>query len=139
MKINWGNGLVIGMAAFMLFIIALGVYMVRHTTDDYEHDYYEKGLSFNADYDREKQVYTDKAQPVIKVAAQQLNLLFTAPAQGTVHLQRPANRQQDCAFAINGQQVSLPTQKLAQGPWQLVIEWQSNHKKYLYKQEVTLP
>lgn len=131
-----------GMAAFMAFILALSIRMMSSQTDDYDHDYYEKGLTFNADYNRERQVTVDHAQPHVSLTANLLDIDFKAMATGHIRFVRPSDRRLDKAIAFKSNadgryaaNIHLP----APGRWQLVVDWQSNTKKYLYQQEVWVP
>ncbi|PWK77355.1 hypothetical protein LX99_03168 [Mucilaginibacter oryzae] len=135
---HWGKGIVIGMMAFMCYIIAMGVAMFRQP-DDVDSHYYEKGLAFNTDYDKEKQVLMDNAQPMINIEANTLLVKFAKPAKGTVDLKRPDNDKLDRHINLQSNQtgnVAIPLNQLKQGRWQLVFNWESSGKKYLYTTEV---
>ncbi len=62
---NWGKGIIAGMIIFVLFIAGMCIYMFTSPQDDFDQQYYEKGLTFNHDYDREQQVTKDHAEPLI--------------------------------------------------------------------------
>lgn len=129
------------MIIFMLFISAMGVRMFMVPGDDYDHQYYEKGLTFNRDYDREKQVTTDQATPVIEQVGQTLALKFKTPLTGSILFERPSDQQQDRTFPLapdENNKVVLPVAKLATGKWQLTLNWQHEGKNYLYHQEITI-
>ncbi|MDT3403897.1 FixH family protein [Mucilaginibacter terrae] len=142
MKLHWGNYLVLGMGLFMAFIISMAIYMFSQTKDDYDRQYYEKGINYDADYNREKQVITDKAAPQISFDAQSMRLKFPAPIQGKIRFIRAADKRMDKLFSIQSQKaadtVFIGLSELAKGPYRLRMEWQSNQKQYLYEQEVTL-
>lgn len=142
MKLNWGNYLVLGMGAFMAFIISMGVYMLTQTKDDYDKQYYEKGINFDADYNREKQVVTDKAAPQISFDTQNMRLNFSAPVKGKIRFTRAADERMDKLFSIESRNASdtvfIGLGQLTKGPYRLRIEWQSNQKQYLYEQEVII-
>ncbi|NHA02613.1 nitrogen fixation protein FixH [Mucilaginibacter sp. HC2] len=138
---NWGKGLITGMILFMLFISAMGVRMFMVPGDDYDHQYYEKGLTFNRDYDREKQVTTDHATPVIEQVGQTLVLRFKTPLSGSIRFERPSDQLQDRSFPLRpdeSNKVVLPVSNLAAGKWQLTLNWQNQGKAYLYHQEITI-
>lgn len=127
------------MVVFMLFILSMCIYMFMLPADDYDHQYYEKGLNFDHDYNREEQVVKDKAQPVITINNNVMNLAFARPALGTITFLRPSNQYQDKHFKIDtyaGSGIGMPLNSIEKGQWQLVIEWQSDHKAYLYHKEV---
>lgn len=141
-KINWGKGLMIGMSLFMLFIISLAVTIFRQDTDGYDHSYYEKGLDFNADYDREQQVFTDGAKPAVKLGSSVLKIGFTGQVKGKLLFQRPSDEKMDKKMAFQSDpsgKVEIPLAQFARGQWQLIFEWSNNNKQYLYQQEIFVP
>jgi hypothetical protein len=133
---NWGKGIVGGMIVFMLFIIGMCVYMFMAPADDYDHQYYEKGLSFNHDYDREQQVSKDHAQPQIRMHSDSITFLFSQPVSGVVKFQRPSSTAMDKAFKLDGKQTTCSLAAIKSGQWQLVFDWTSNSKAYLYQHEI---
>ena len=138
---NWGKGLILGMSVFMLFILSMCFYMFRVPADEYDHQYYEKGLGFNADFAKERQVVTDHAEPKVTVTGNTVIVAFTAPATGTAKFIRPSSASQDKGYAINTRTqntVALPVGQLAKGRWHIQLEWQSGKKQYLYQQELSL-
>ncbi|OCX53887.1 hypothetical protein BEL04_06265 [Mucilaginibacter sp. PPCGB 2223] len=137
---NWGKGIIGGMIAFMLFIIGMGIYMFTVPEDGYDHQYYEKGLSFNNDFNKERQVTIDNARPVITADRQAVALTFTVPAKGVVKFVRPsdAHLDREYEFNTNGDVFLLSRQNIPDGEWQVVIDWKSNNKAYLYQQKFYL-
>jgi len=136
---NWGKGIIAGMAAFMLFILSMCIYMFNAPADDYDHQYYEKGLSFNKDHNREEQVNKDHVEPVITQQGNQLRIDFIEPITGKINFMRPSDKTMDKTFTLNSgisKSADLNLQGMAKGPWQLTLEWESGHKAYLYHKEV---
>ncbi len=139
---NWGKGLIGGMFLFMLFILSMCFYMFRAPDDDYDHQYYEKGLTYNRYYNKEMQVIKDQAQPVIKIAGECVFIKFKDAAAGTLRLQRPSNVLLDRRYRFDthqssGMQFSAAT--IAKGRWQLILDWRSNNKSYAYQTEMMIP
>jgi len=100
---NWGKGIVFTMIAFMLFILSMCYYMFTAPVDEYDHQYYEKGLNFDHDYDREVQVYKDHAVPLVVADADNLKLTFSQPvSSGKVTLSRPSDYTMDKTFDMRG-------------------------------------
>jgi hypothetical protein len=136
---NWGKGIIAGMAAFMLFILSMCIYMFNAPVDDYDHQYYEKGLSFNKDHDREEQVNKDHAEPTISQNNNKLTIAFSEPVIGKVSFMRPSDKALDRSFNLNSgdaKSAEIDLQGVAKGPWQLTFDWKSGHKAYLYHKEV---
>lgn len=138
---NWGKGIILGMSLFMLFILLMCFKMFSLPADEYDHHYYEKGLNFDKDYAREKQVVMDHAQPVIRVSGSDIRLAFQQEAHGTARLVRPSSEALDKSFALNTDEkglTALPLIQITKGRWHIVLEWVSGGKKYLYEKEVDL-
>lgn len=128
----------IGMACFMSFITCMGVYMFMQP-DDYDQKYYEKGLAFDKEYDKEQRAVNEHMQPTVSIVEKDLKILFHDNAKGQLHFIRPSDRHLDKTLIFNNSQVAVPINQLAKGQWQLVFEWGSNGKQYLYKQEMFIP
>jgi hypothetical protein len=141
-KLNWGSGIAIGMAAFVAFIVILGVQMFTNSPGDYDHNYYEKGLAYDSVYAKEKQVITDHAAPQFKLESKSMQIQFAGAATGHIRFERPSDPHQDklLTFQSNGSDLAIiPLDKFAAGQWQVTLDWQSNGKKYLYQREMFLP
>ncbi|GAA4310049.1 hypothetical protein GCM10023149_04610 [Mucilaginibacter gynuensis] len=142
MKMNWGKGIVIGMVCFMLFIIVMVVAMFSQPADDYDKQYYEKGLAYDKDYKRAQQVIKDKAQPVIEFKGAEALIHFRTPVKGQVTFARPSDRNMDEKYDLDVDSENtahIPLTRLKTGQWQLTFEWTANNNQYLYKKEVYLP
>ncbi|WP_457132597.1 FixH family protein [Mucilaginibacter sp. UYNi724] len=138
---NWGKGIIGGMVLFMLFILSMCVYMFMAPEDGYDHQYYEKGLNFDKDFKKEQQVQTDNARPVITVSEKTIRIVFSKPAAGTIKFVRPANEALDKTIQLDstaGKDIAVPAASMAIGRWQVVLNWKSNHKAYLYQQNIDL-
>ena len=139
---NWGTKLVLGLASFMIFIIALVVMMFSSKKDALvDTDYYEKGINYNQTYNSKEQTKSDHARPQVVINQDMLLLTFKAEAAGTVKLMRTADKNLDKSipFKTNlNHQVILPSANLRKGSWRLIIEWNSAKKNYLYEQEIAI-
>lgn len=136
---NWGKGMAIVMILFIIFIVGMSCYMFNMPADDYDHQYYEKGLNYNKDYVKEKQVVTDKAQPIIKQVNGEISVEFKQPAIGIIKLITPLGKSNDVTFPLNtgsGIYANVPLIKLSTGRWAIRIDWHSGNKSYLFQQDL---
>ncbi len=136
---NWGKATIAILTVFVLFIGSMTFYMFTTPADDYDHQYYENGLNFDHDYNREKQVTKDHAQPLIEIDNDHIKFTFPQVIKGQVKFTRPSSDAKDIMFVLNNKNngaIQLPTAHLAKGKWQLVFSWTSNNNAYLYHQEV---
>lgn len=141
-KLNWGKGIILGMGAFMSFIVVLGVQMFKASPGDYDNQYYEKGLAYDTVYNKEKQVISDHAVPVISVEDNLMLIQFANAATGKIHFERPSDPRLDKTinFKSDGSDcLSVEVGQFAQGQWQVTYDWESSGKKYLYQREMFLP
>lgn len=137
---NWGKGLVIGLASFMLFITVLVIKMYKSAEEDsFDKDYYEKGLHYDVEYQQKQQVITDHVQPIIKQTDDFVNINLVAVDSGTVNFKRPADSKKDQLFSINKTETQIPKSGLEKGEWQIVIQWKVGAKKYLYQKNLFMP
>lgn len=139
---NWGTKLVIGMLSFMSFIIVLGVLMFNSKNDALvDNDYYEKGLAYDADYNRKEQVKTDDAGPKISVDRKNITLDFKTEASGIINLRRNSDKSMDKRIALqtdDKHQALIPLTGVAKGQWRIIVSWISDGKSYLDEQEIRI-
>lgn len=132
---NWGMKIVVGLATFMLFIVAAGIYMVSHDSDSLiEEDYYEKGLSYDNVYERKQNLVDDDAKPVVKIDRDTLLIYFTrANNKGELSFKRPSDGDLDrkIPFVTVTERFVLPISSFTKGNWTLEISWESNNKTYI--------
>lgn len=137
---NWGTKLVIAMALFMAFIIALSTKMILSDKDDLvDKDYYEKGLNYDLDYQRKQNMENDKAEPKIELEPKSMKVVFVQPATGTVTFAHSKDRRLDRKFTINtgnSSEAVISLIDIAHGSWHLTFEWKSGDKMYMFKKEV---
>lgn len=141
---NWGTKIVLGMVAFMLFIIAMVVYMFSVHGNDalVDEDYYEKGINYNQEYDAKQNVITDNAQPKVTVSHTQIIIQLKDSANYELRLLRPSTIKDDLDrkgnTATDSNLILIDSKKLANGLWFLELKWKSNNKDYLFKKNITL-
>jgi hypothetical protein len=133
---NWGKATVLILIAFVLFIGSMSFYMFRSPKDDYDHQYYEDGINFDHDYNREAQVTKDHAEPVIKISSSFITVTFPQVVEGKVKLMRPSSDAADKSFKLEGEVITVPVAQLIKGKWTMTFDWKSGNKAYLYNTEV---
>ncbi len=136
---NWGKATIVVLIVFVLGICSLGYYMFTAPADDYDHQYYEDGLNFDHDYNREQQVVKDHAQPTIIIDTCCVKITFPQVVKGQVKFMRPSSDAKDNTYPLDnsgGRVIEILTKSLTKGQWQLVFNWKSGGKDYLYQHEV---
>lgn len=137
---NWGKGLVLGLASFMGFVIFLVVLMFRAPDDSFDKDYYEKGLAYDEEYNQKKQVLIDSVAPAIKLEGENgFSIEFSSIDSGKLRLIRPSNHLEDKEYVLADKRTIINTQKLNKGEWNLSIQWKANQKDYLFEKNLFIP
>ena|SRR5690606_377309 len=131
---NWGLKIVLGLGAFMIFIVSAGIYMVSKNTDTLEDDdYYEKSLSYDEVYQRKQNLLNDGARPTVSVKSDTLYISFIQPHnQGELVFKRPSDSSLDVTlpFITESQYYALPAASFERGSWRLEISWQQGGTLY---------
>lgn len=141
---NWGTKIVLGMVAFMLFIIGMVVYMFKvHDNDSLvEEDYYEKGLNYNQEYQAKENVLNDDAEPTIKINAHQIIIELKDSSIYELKLMSPANAKADISSKGNTigatNLILIDRANMHKGLWILELKWMSNNKQYQFNKNITL-
>lgn len=139
---NWGTKLILGLASFMIFIVAMVVIMFSSKKDALvDNDYYERGINYDQEYDRKEQTKTDHAMPDIVLSQDIVVLAFKAQASGTAKFMRTADKNMDqtIPFETNdNHQVVVPVASLQKGSWRIIIDWESLGKKYMFEKEIII-
>ncbi|OIQ24153.1 FixH family protein [Lacinutrix sp. MedPE-SW] len=146
MKWNWGTGIVVGMLAFMSFILYLVITM--STNEKYSHDlvteeYYEKEMLYQREIDAETNTYNLKEK--IKNTKTNNGWLLEFPKElepskikGKVFLYRPSNEKLDFNMPLNltSSNLLIPDNKMLDGRWNITIDWEYDGTKYMYKKQI---
>jgi nitrogen fixation protein FixH len=148
MKINWGKGIVIGMALFMAFIITLAVKMMGRKVDLVATNYYEQGIEFEKHIQSQQAVLGLDGKIEIKVDYTSKNIVITYPtdvangsAKGNILLFRPSNAAKDFSVIIQpdtSMHQTIPLDKMAKGLWQIQLQWKQNNKEYYFEKEIII-
>lgn len=146
MKWNWGKSLVVGMLAFMSFIM---YFVIKMSTDKkYHHDlvteeYYAKEMAYQTEIDAETNTYHLMGTIEGKRTTQGWVLTFpnkldVSKIKGDVFLYRPSNQQLDFDFPIvfSGSNLLIPDKQLIDGRWNITISFTYNDTDYLYKKSI---
>ena len=146
MKINWGTGIVIGMALFIGFIMYMVITMM--TNKEYNHDlvieaYYEKDLQYQEEIDAEQNTLSLSENIISKRVPE--GWLLTFPQEidankikGKVFLYRPSNKRLDfnIPIVISNAQLLIPDERLLDGRWNITIDWEYEGQHYMYKESI---
>ncbi|RYD84996.1 MAG: nitrogen fixation protein FixH [Sphingobacteriales bacterium] len=138
-KSNWGKYLMLGMGCFMLFIVVLVVMMFKQPADEYDPRYYERGLNYNSEYARERNVLIDIVEPIIKIEQGKCSINFKGNVTGKIVFARPSDKKMDREFVMDNSKHFITPTGFVNGNWQLTLTWKQHGKEYLYKKDIYIP
>ena len=147
MKINWGTGIVIGMLAFISFIMYFVVTMM--SSSDYDHDlvvedYYKAELHYQQDIDAQENAFALNEQISLERRGESLIIIFPEGidlenTMGTVSLYRPSNKKLDFSIPfseIKSSEFEIPANQLVNGRWNVNVTWKNDEKEFMFKTEI---
>ena len=147
MKINWETGIVIGMLAFISFIMYFVVTMM--SSSDYDHDlvvedYYKAELHYQQDIDAQENAFALNEQISLERRGESLIIIFPEGidlenTMGTVSLYRPSNKKLDFSIPfseIKSSEFEIPANQLVNGRWNVNVTWKNDEKEFMYKTEI---
>ncbi|WP_026913729.1 FixH family protein [Christiangramia portivictoriae] len=147
MKINWGTGIVIGMLAFISFIMYFVVTMM--SSSDYDHylvveDYYKAELHYQQDIDAQENAFALNEQISLERRGESLIIIFPEGIDlenmmGMVSLYRPSNKKLDFSIPfseIKSSEFKIPADQLVNGRWNVNVTWKNDEKEFMYKTEI---
>jgi len=147
MKINWGTGIVIAIAAFISFILFFVVKMT--TSHDANHDlvteeYYKAELGYQKEIDAEMNARVSSSQIQLKKTTSGLLVIFPngydeTNITGTISLYRPSNKNLDfdLPISLSNSQLLISDNQLLDGRWDIKIFWEHAGKEFLHKESIT--
>lgn len=144
MRINWGHGLFIAMALFIVFIVMLSVrLMTRDSSVEYK-DYYQRGLQYDRQMAMERRAapYADS----IKVTYNQSKLKLFFPRsldlpinELKILMYRPSSSKLDQHIHVDepilNHELQFPVKALVKGNWQARLTWKDHKDSTFYAEQ----
>jgi nitrogen fixation protein FixH len=148
MKINWGKGIVIAIVLFMSFIL----YFVFKVQSDSKYDnelvveqYYQKEQTFENDMMKEQNAQNLAENVLLTNEASAIKVTFPkdydySKITGKVSFYRPSSQKLDFEIPISlaSPYLLIPKNNLADGRWDISIDWSYEGVNYLNKEIVNL-
>ena len=146
MKINWGTGIVIGMALFISFIMYLVINML--TDKKFDHDlvteeYYQEELHYQEEINAETNAFSLEENITDRRVKDGWLIEFPenlelSKISGNLNFYRPSNEKLDfnIPLELTSHQVFIKDEQLLKGRWNINIHWEYEETPYLYKNEI---
>ena len=138
---NWGKGIVIGMATFMTFIIVLVVGLMMNRVDLESEDYYKREINYQQEITAQENA--NKLESKIEIISNAEFLVVKVPegefTKIEMHLSRPNDQKMDKLFKIEGTKSFLINKKeLEKGLYTVELSYMVDNKPCLQKESVTI-
>lgn len=146
MKINWGTGIVIAFALFMIFILSF-VYKVqsnqKYDNELVSDDYYKKEATVQADIEKKQNANALKNLVVIKEVEEGILVEFPSDfdyskIKGKVSCYRPSSQKLDFEMniSLSSPYLLIPKSNLTGGLWDISVDWKYDDVDYLNKETI---
>ena len=149
MKFNWGHGISIFLAIFVLTTIS--VVVLISTDDAYHHElvsetYYEDELRYQEEINKVNNASKLETKLIYRTSKE--GVLITFPSDfsydkvsGIIKMDRPSKKLLDFTMPVKldeNFQMLIPAEKAIQGKWKMVIDWKVGDKEFMYKAKIRL-
>lgn len=148
MKFNWGTGIVIGIAAFMIFILQYVIRVqldARYDNELVTEQYYQKETEINTNRLKQENANALKDNLRIITSAKGIEIYFpqsfnTTDIEGKVSLYRPSNQafDQTIPLELSSNYLLIPKSRLVDGRWDITLEFTYNDTNYLKNKTLVL-
>ncbi len=142
-KINWGTGIVIAMALFVIFILQFVFRATFYEKYDFHlvaDDYYKEELNYQKEIDKEKKANSLKQNIKLVKTGNGLEIVFPsefeyAKLKGTIKLLRPSNYKLDFKsdLKLTSNTFFIDNKYLLAGIYKITVDWSYNADRYLFK------
>lgn len=144
MKFNWGHAMVLALLAFMVFILS---FMVRlNISELVTDDYYSQEVKYQALIEGQKNYNALAEKPSLELGEKLIKIHFPTTfnnqnIMGSLVFFRPSDSEKDLKIPIqldqnNTQKVS--TTNFATGKYYVILDWQTNARRYYSKQTIKI-
>jgi hypothetical protein len=145
-KFNWGTGIVISIAIFMIITIMMMITFMNQKVDLVTENYYEKTIDYqdqidinNRTLNLEETVNVTCNQNVINISFPKT--FFKDVKNGKLFFYRPSDSNEDFEMALNlddnGNQV-FSASKMLKGFWKIGINWNMNKQNYQTEKSIII-
>lgn len=140
---HWGKGIALGLGIFLLMNAVAVIFIIQQDNDLVESDYYEKGLAYETQIQKEKNLVGTMQ---LAVSNSVLQIKFPDEQKGTTptgkiwfkHSQF-ASKDFSLNLSVDSSGIQLiNTEKIEKGAWNIRIDWSAAGKEYSYRQKLFL-
>ena len=145
MKFNWGTGIVLAYAAFVILMIGMVIATSRQDPGLMQKDYYELDLNYQARLNKKQNAGALMVAPTVRFDLEGKSVEVALPAEmsgatGTAKCYRSSTTGEDFITNIeHNNNLSIPAAHLTPGRWHIELDWESGGKAYFYETTFIVP
>lgn len=134
---NWGKGLMIGMALFMSFILYMVFTLMSKSVDLESEDYYKKELAYESEIAQMRN--SSSLEDEVKIYKENDFVVVELPAslqvdKSFVEFKRPNNEKKDFDLTNkDSKRILHPLTRMESGLYKVNIQFSAEGKEYLVK------
>jgi hypothetical protein len=146
-KWNWGTGIFLAGAAFMLMLVVFAFFMFNQEFDLVEKDYYPKALEYQQKIDKSNNA--KQLAEKVRVETKEGIAYFIFPSafdpdslKGTIYFYRPSEKSGDLRIAIDPDSLGrmfFELDKLLTGRYLVKIDFTCDGKGYYQEEPLFVP
>ena len=147
-KSRWGKGLGATYISFVVFILACVGFATLQNFDLVENDYYDKGVAYQSEIDRQKRTEKLTVKPSVSYDIERRAIIITFPPEwrntdiaGMFNLTRPSDATLDKSYSLvdfnSGLQI-IDASALAKGHWRTEILWSMGGVDYAIESAIVV-
>ncbi len=145
MKFNWGTGIAIFIALFVIFILSF-VFTAAYThTDLYAEDYYQQELDYQSTIAAKSNAHGASKELFLSQATNSIVVHFPSSMKedegsGTIQFYRPNNADGDVTYEIKKEndKMIISKSKLNSGKYNVKVYWKEEGKDFLVTTEIVV-
>jgi hypothetical protein len=144
MKFTWGHAMVLVLLSFMAFIIS---FIVRlNISELVTEDYYQQEVKYQGLIDGQSNFKNLSKKPSVTFVSDEIKILFSEPftsknTTGTIDLLRPSDAKEDIKIPLlldEENKQRIPTINLLKGKYYIILDWQTDGKRYYSKETLKI-
>jgi len=145
-KFNWGTGIIIASAVFMIFVIFTGLTLMNQKVDLVTDNYYEKELNYQEHIDKESRTGQLNNNVEITQAGSKVIIALSdsgsvSTIAGGIKFYRPSDSSQDFTRKLmlnkNGMQ-EVDVSSCEKGYWKIQVNWSANNVDYYFEKPLMI-
>lgn len=141
MKISWGTGIVIAIVVFMAITVVTVIFMMNQDVDLVSEDYYEKGIKYQQQIDKENRSQNLKENVRMEWTGNMFEISFPEEYDnqlitGEILFYRPSDAKKDfkLPLSLTDRNQVIPVNGLQKGLWRVQLNWSLNNKDNYYSE-----